>query len=279
MRRLAQAHWARHGGLARREGGRDKVWMAFVLFVCGMVRGHDRFETNPTRLNHPNKPHRRRHQVLLHAWAEAKGGEGLQYLNPASHRVVTVDHQTGVRRRCRCRLDGWVLDPALVFAFHPQIHTKTPFTQYTHVLGGGRGGGRAGAVGGGGAGGRSTGSGRSRGALRGGAVRHGGGAFLAWRLAAPFDATHSQSFPPLSPSLHQATSAVFAGEGGAGPAASSSLSFRVAIYAEKLNLRNFWAASWLSLWEVTPEEEGGDGKAKMRISGRVKVRQGGLKGT
>lgn len=64
VQRLARAHWARHGGLARRReepGGES---------------------------------------VLLHAWAEAETeatSEGLLYLDPGRQRVVTVDHRTGVR--------------------------------------------------------------------------------------------------------------------------------------------------------------------------------------
>lgn len=62
----------------------------------------------------------------------------------------------------------------------------------------------------------------------------------------------------------QATSAVYAGDG--------PTSFRVAIYAEKLNLRNYWAGSWLSLWQVGPEE-GGNEDGQVRITGQVKVRE------
>lgn len=65
VQRLARAHWARHGGLARRReepGGGS---------------------------------------VLLHAWAEAETAEatseGLLYLDPGRQRVVTVNHRTGVR--------------------------------------------------------------------------------------------------------------------------------------------------------------------------------------
>lgn len=49
----------------------------------------------------------------------------------------------------------------------------------------------------------------------------------------------------------------------------------MAIYAERPNLRNFWAGSWLSLWTVararraSSESEGGGG---LTIRGSVRVR-------
>lgn len=52
--------------------------------------------------------------------------------------------------------------------------------------------------------------------------------------------------------LHQAASAVYAWEG----------TLYIVIYGERLNLRNFWSGSWLSMWEV----KDGD------ISGTIKVR-------
>lgn len=58
-------------------------------------------------------------QVLLHAWAELEGAgseaasstdeEGLTYLDPASGRVVTVDHRTGVRVRALVVFGVWCL--------------------------------------------------------------------------------------------------------------------------------------------------------------------------
>lgn len=54
------------------------------------------------------------------------------------------------------------------------------------------------------------------------------------------------------PSLHQAASAVYAWTG----------TLYIVIYGERLNLRNFWSGSWLSVWEI----KDGD------ISGTIKVR-------
>ncbi len=61
----------------------------------------------------------------------------------------------------------------------------------------------------------------------------------------------------------QAASAVF--PGGAGDA-DESVVLRVAVYAENINVRNYWAGSWLSLWEVARQEGGG-----LAISGSAKV--------
>lgn len=89
----------------------------------------------------------------------------------------------------------------------------------------------------------------------------------------------------LSHIPRQATSAVYpgggdGGDGGGdgesnpianddGPTASCAVLCRVAIYAEKPNLRNFWAGSWLSLWTVARDSEGAGG---LTISGSVRIR-------
>ena len=75
----------------------------------------------------------------------------------------------------------------------------------------------------------------------------------------------------------QATSAVFPGGGDSSDDgnASDGVLFRVAIYAEKPSLRNFWAGSWLSLWEVAASGGGSSSageKGGLIISGRVRVR-------
>lgn len=67
----------------------------------------------------------------------------------------------------------------------------------------------------------------------------------------------------LSSTHEQATSAVYPCSSTDGGALC-----KIAVYAEKLNLRSFWSGSWLSLWEVAPGEEGG----ALRISGSVSIR-------
>lgn len=52
---------------------------------------------------------------------------------------------------------------------------------------------------------------------------------------------------------------------------SEGVALRVAIYAEKLNLRNFWTGTWLSLWELARGDASGDGDGWV-LSGRVTVR-------
>lgn len=52
---------------------------------------------------------------------------------------------------------------------------------------------------------------------------------------------------------------------------SEGVALRVAIYAEKLNLRNFWAGAWLSLWELARGDASGGGDGWV-LSGRVTVR-------